>query len=105
MAERICPNCGFRESDFTKTLRLGCSKCYHVYGAELETFLPKLQTGATHCGKRPAVSRPLQPSLLQELREVESRLGSSNLDSSEADALLDRWKVLSAVSFENKDAL
>jgi protein arginine kinase activator len=48
-----CPNCGFSQSDFKKSGRLGCSECYGVFHEGLEGLLKAMHKGVTHSGKRP----------------------------------------------------
>lgn len=90
--QKSCPRCGFCESDFKKTLRLGCPHCYEVFGPELSTFLPKMHSGCTHVGKIPSSFSSVSGRLKQELLEVENLLAHG---VGEADELLDRWTKLS----------
>lgn len=87
-----CPVCGFTEKEFAKTLMLGCPHCYEVFAANLETMLPRLHRGTTHVGKTPDLSGKLR----RELNDIESLLTASQPNSSRVDALLDRWKEVSA---------
>jgi protein arginine kinase activator len=49
----MCPNCGFSQSDFKKSGRLGCSECYGVFHESLEGLLKAMHKGVSHTGKRP----------------------------------------------------
>ena len=52
-----CPTCGFTQSDFKKTGRLGCSVCYSVFGEALSAMLKNMHKGTVHTGKSPAALR------------------------------------------------
>ena len=52
--ERRCEACGFTQSHFKKTGRLGCSECYAVFGEGLESLLKAMHKGTRHIGKVPA---------------------------------------------------
>lgn len=49
-----CPVCGFTQSDFKKTGRLGCSECYGTFGDSLGALLKAMHKGTAHTGKVPA---------------------------------------------------
>ena len=52
-AEKTCDTCGFTESEFKKTGRLGCSECYEVFSENLESLLRAMHKGTRHIGKVP----------------------------------------------------
>jgi protein arginine kinase activator len=52
-ASQKCPVCGFTQSDFKKTGRLGCSACYQTFGEGLESLLKAMHKGTEHVGKLP----------------------------------------------------
>jgi len=92
-----CHRCGFTGANFHSTLRLGCSACYQVFAAELETFLPKMHPSLEHLGKVPERARRAQ--LHHELEEVESLLRQGLPEKS--DALLEQWKQI-AIQIEGE---
>ncbi|MBN1673716.1 MAG: UvrB/UvrC motif-containing protein [Kiritimatiellae bacterium] len=49
-----CPACGMSRHDFKNTSRLGCPKCYDVFGSELDSLLEAMHRGKQHVGKIPA---------------------------------------------------
>jgi protein arginine kinase activator len=91
---KTCPSCGFTEKDFRRTLQLGCSECYQTFQFEIQTMLPKMHHGTTHCGKIPMSIRDPAHLLQPELKEVESLLKAHAGRTSAADELLDRWNQL-----------
>ncbi len=91
--QKRCPACGFCESDFVKTLRMGCAQCYEVFEPELSTFLPKMHFRTTHVGKVPRSFSKETKFLVQELAEVE-RLLQRGVSDTESNQLLERWKQL-----------
>ena len=59
--EKTCEACGFSQTDFKKTGRLGCSHCYAIFGEGLDTLLKAMHKGTRHIGKAPkrfSASRP-----------------------------------------------
>ena len=61
-----CPVCGFGQSDFKKTGRLGCATCYQTFAEGLTPLLKGMHKGVAHVGK--------VPSRLAMTLERESRL-------------------------------
>ncbi|MBV9658342.1 MAG: UvrB/UvrC motif-containing protein [Verrucomicrobia bacterium] len=55
-----CPVCGFAQSDFKKTGRLGCSECYTTFAENLAPLLKQMHKGTSHSGKVPARQRRQQ---------------------------------------------
>jgi len=45
-----CDNCGLLFSDFRKTGRFGCSRCYKAFQAELEPLIKRIHGSAKHVG-------------------------------------------------------
>jgi protein arginine kinase activator len=50
-----CPKCGFSQTDFKKTGRLGCPDCYDHFSEGVESLLKSMHKGTRHIGKAPAV--------------------------------------------------
>lgn len=48
-----CLVCGYTQSDFKKTGRLGCSTCYTTFAEGLNTLLKAMHKGTEHVGKLP----------------------------------------------------
>ena len=48
-----CPVCGFTQTDFKKTGRLGCSECYKTFADHLGNLLKAMHKGTRHTGKLP----------------------------------------------------
>ena len=51
--ELSCPSCGFTQTDFKKTGRLGCAECYETFSEGLESLLRAMHKGTRHVGKVP----------------------------------------------------
>ncbi|QSR86148.1 UvrB/UvrC motif-containing protein [Candidatus Methylacidiphilum infernorum] len=51
--ELSCPQCGFTQTDFKKTGRLGCPACYQTFAEIVETILKDMHKGVVHRGKTP----------------------------------------------------
>ena len=41
--ERVCPNCGLRESQLVEGYKFGCSKCYDVFADRAEEYFRELR--------------------------------------------------------------
>lgn len=52
--ELTCDFCGFTQSDFKKTGRFGCAKCYQVFSEGLESLLEAMHKNTEHAGKVPS---------------------------------------------------
>jgi len=65
-----CPVCGFTQTDFKKTGRLGCSDCYETFDEVLASLIKAMHKGTQHTGKVPTrYSRSLaRTDRLNELR-------------------------------------
>jgi len=77
-----CPACGFPESRLKYSLQLGCPACYESFAPHLCTFLPKLHTGTTHKGKKPAPSTA--DDLLQRIDALASRIAHQDCQISDS---------------------
>ena len=49
-----CHACGFSHSEFKKSGRFGCSECYPVFDAGLESLVKAMHKGTNHLGKVPS---------------------------------------------------
>lgn len=49
-----CKGCGMSIEEFNKTGRLGCSKCYEVFGDSIQAMLKQIHGNVKHHGKIPA---------------------------------------------------
>jgi len=55
--ELKCPRCGFTQTDFKKSGRLGCPECYKTFAEGLEGLLKTMHKGTHHAGKVPEALR------------------------------------------------
>lgn len=69
---RRCPHCGFTQSEFKKTGRLGCSHCYSTFSEGLEPMLKGMHKSMTHIGKCPERQqrRLLRANKIRDLGET-----------------------------------
>ena len=68
-----CPVCGFTQTDFKKTGRLGCSACYDTFSEGLGTLLKAMHKGVEHVGKLPErAARQMQ--LTDKMRALNDHL-------------------------------
>ena len=52
-SQKFCPECGIRQDVFVRSSYAGCSKCYEVFSAEVDSFLGRYHGKTTHVGKIP----------------------------------------------------
>ena len=55
-SETKCPVCGRTYSDFRKTGRLGCGKCYSIFRTMLSSTMRQIHQNPSHMGKIPSHS-------------------------------------------------
>lgn len=51
--ECTCPACGMTYLDFTRSGKIGCSKCYDTFRSKLEPLLRRIHGASKHNGKIP----------------------------------------------------
>jgi protein arginine kinase activator len=90
-----CPQCGFTQSEFKKTGRLGCSVCYSTFAEGLEPMLKGMHKGLKHTGKFPErlQRRQARRSAMQSLNEA-LRKAVLEEQYEEAAALRDKIRAL-----------
>lgn len=71
-----CPHCGFSQSDFKKSGRLGCPECYEAFGEILESGLKSMHKGSRHVGKVPEAYRQSR-DLNEKLKSLKERLDNA----------------------------
>ena len=90
-----CPQCGFTQTEFKKTGRLGCSVCYTTFAEGLEPMLKGMHKGHKHTGKCPERQQRTQ-ARMSALRDLNEALRKAVVEEhyEEAAALRDKSKVL-----------
>lgn len=69
--DRVCPTCQMRFSDYRKTSRLGCPRCYETFATELAPALAGMHRGRVlHCGKIPSG----KTAVLEAVKTLQSSL-------------------------------
>jgi protein arginine kinase activator len=81
--DKTCPHCHLRQSDFKKSGRLGCPRCYETFAEELAPMLASMHRGQRHAGKTPGRQAGLQ-------RQLDAAVQAENYE--EAARLRDRLK-------------
>ncbi|MCB1098782.1 MAG: UvrB/UvrC motif-containing protein [Verrucomicrobiae bacterium] len=102
--EKTCSSCGFTQADFKKTGRLGCSHCFQVFGAGLESLLKAMHKGTRHVGKVPpgVADENAATGHLAELRaKLDSAIHEERYE--DAAALRDKIHKLSDKGVESPD--
>ncbi len=87
-----CPGCGMSYARFQELRRLGCSRCYETFQAELEELLLRVHDDSMHRGKVPG--RPLHaPPSPAEIQRLKEKLDRAIQDERFEDAALFRDKL------------
>ncbi len=96
-AEVKCARCGFTQSDFKKSGRLGCPDCYETFAEALGGLLKTMHKGTRHVGKVPESFRQSR-DLSDRLKLLQKRLTKAveAEDFEEAAVLRDEIKQTSA---------
>ncbi|MSR65555.1 MAG: excinuclease ABC subunit B [Verrucomicrobiae bacterium] len=68
-----CPACGFTQTDFKKTGRLGCPECYRVFEPGLNSLMKAMHKSEQHAGKIPSRAMRNQ-ELSTKLKTLETNL-------------------------------
>ena len=87
-----CPACGFSQTDFKKTGRLGCSSCYDAFAEGLSGMLKNMHRGSIHTGKVPARLAVARRRALK-LTELQASLEKAVLEEHFEDAAILRDKI------------
>jgi protein arginine kinase activator len=49
----VCDGCGMSYEEFRKTGKMGCSRCYDLYGERIKPLLKRIHGSVSHTGKAP----------------------------------------------------
>lgn len=83
--EPTCIACGFSQSDFKKTGRLGCPECYSIFGDGLDSLLKAMHKGTRHVGKVPVRYRRTK-ELQERLSDLQEQLDRAVAEEAFEDA-------------------
>jgi protein arginine kinase activator len=94
-SQQECPDCGIKFVDFRNSHRLGCSRDYQVFHAELMPLLENIHGDTRHCGKTPR-RYPQTKQAEAELLQLRQRLKRAveREDYEEAARLRDQIKTV-----------
>lgn len=94
--EKICDNCQMSLSEFLKSGRLGCSKCYEEFGSALSKPLRQIHGAVSHTGKVPKRGEE-KISRESKIRRLKAELDKAvlNQEFEKAAELRDEIKSLS----------
>ena len=73
LPDRVCQVCQMHFSDFKKTSRLGCQRCYESFEEYLAPLMEGMQKGRQHVGKMPS-RRAANPALPRSLLSLQGAL-------------------------------
>ncbi len=99
-----CAVCGFSQSDFKKTGRLGCSACYDVFQENIVGLLRTIHRGNTHVGKFPPKelrARDLSQRLNALQDDLRNAVSSENYES--AASIRDMIRQLESQTVKGED--
>ncbi len=90
-----CEFCGYKQAEFKKTGRLGCSRCYDVFEEGLEQVFKTMHRGVRHTGKVPEKlrsSKELQDRALSLQERLDAAIQKEDFE--DAAVLRDELKVV-----------
>lgn len=96
--QQACPDCGIKFVDFRNNHRLGCSRDYQVFQAELIPLLENIHGDTKHCGKTPRrypQTKQAQAELLQLRQRLKRAIDRE--DYEEAARVRDQIRTLEEV--------
>lgn len=95
--ETKCPRCGFTQTDFKKSGRLGCPECYRTFADGLGGLLKTMHKGTRHTGKVPESLRESRDQA-DRLKLLQKKLAKAieQEDFEQAASLRDEIKRLTA---------
>ena len=96
-AELKCSRCGFTQSDFKKSGRLGCPECYVTFAEGLAGLLKSMHKGTHHVGKAPEGLRQMREQA-DRMKTLQKKLARAieTEDFETAAAVRDEIKGLTA---------
>jgi protein arginine kinase activator len=97
MEKLVCTGCGLRFSEFAKSGRLGCGKCYETFHTQIDDLLRKIHGSARHAGKLPSGSPEKMEPLKEERRLQEALRRAVQAENfEEAAEIRDRLKEIAS---------
>jgi protein arginine kinase activator len=73
-ARLSCSHCGMTYTDFTKSGRLGCEKCYETFKEILIPLIQRVQRAGVHHGKSPLPGDPKKRKRESEVQQLQAKL-------------------------------
>ena len=87
-----CPDCGFTQTDFKKTGRLGCPTCWTTFAPGLAALLKTLHKGEQHIGKVPQrAAKTFQ--IVEKVETLEAELKKAVTEERYEDAAVLRDRI------------
>lgn len=91
-AERSCPRCHMRRTDFKKNGRFGCAVCYETFADDLPPLLRAMHRNDRHIGKIPA-DEAVRVNAVHELTRLQEELEKAIADENYESAASIRDKI------------
>ena len=76
ISTRMCDCCNTTFADIAETGKVGCSKCYEVFGRELMPYLKRIHGSVRHIGKVPGSTELVVTKKESNLSELKAKLAS-----------------------------
>ena len=74
--EPVCASCGLTYAEFRDSGKLGCAKCYEVFGKELSTLIRRLHGTLRHTGRGPG-EKTAEQAIQLELDTLRNQLSEA----------------------------
>lgn len=91
-AERSCPRCHMRKTDFKKSGRFGCAACYEAFADDLPPLLRAMHRNDRHIGKVPA-REAVRVHAAKELASLQTALDRAIADEKYEEAARIRDRI------------
>lgn len=98
----VCPRCHTTLSQFTKSGKLGCPKCYDAFHEQLQPMLLQIHGRVQHAGRQPLATVDAQRSRTRQealSRQMEQAVAVEDFET--AARLRDQIRALAAKEAEN----
>ncbi|MFH1904792.1 MAG: UvrB/UvrC motif-containing protein [bacterium] len=69
-----CDNCGLLFSDFRRTGRFGCSRCYRAFQTELEPLIKRIHGSAKHVGNVVPAKHAKEAQTLSKIEKLKMEM-------------------------------
>lgn len=67
--EKVCDLCGSTFSEIAREGKVGCARCYSIFGDRLSPMIERIHMGSRHIGRKPPKERDAKKDELDALKK------------------------------------